>query len=708
MGRKKMTSRRAVLDSLEKRELLAQINVTSFGAVANDGKDDLAAIKAAVNASANGDTIYFSSGTFNLSDQVFLKGSRTYKGDGTTLKGDPAKHIFHIQQDNTRVEGFTFDGKPIMIDTPNNLMVAGAVITNNTFKNSATGSNANGITFTTGMRNSTISYNTFTGGGMALYGYYWDGLTVANNDFLNCVQGIHVDDHSNNSKNLLIEQNVFSGIRRMGVEYQGGGTNTIVQDNWYEKPVMTSVRAENGSTFAFSIVADRSVGTIARRNVIYAPERPDGVGVRIGFETGGDGTLVENNYVYGINQVLANTDGAGTTSCLARNNYYSNVLDGLVGRGLTQTNNGPQVNLQWLYNRGKAGRSRHFADPANSGGAVQTVSTSSTTTTTPSTPTSSSTPVAATLPSGTSYFSDLGYTVVANGYGAAEKNKSNGESGANDGHTITLNGTTYAKGIGVHANSTITYNLAGKYSQFLSDIGVDDEVGTKGGVIFQVWLDGVKAYDSAKMTGATATKAIAINTVGKTTLKLVVTDGGDGADFDHADWANAKLVAGTSTTLATTPSTTPTTTPATSTTGTWLSDLATTSAVNGWGAFEKDRSNGESGAADGKTITLRGTKYTKGIGVHANSDLKFNLAGKYTTFTSDIGIDDETGGLGSVIFRVYLDGKLAYDSGTVHGKDAIKKISLSVAGVKELRLVVDSAGDGNVKDHGDWASAKLV
>ena len=105
-------------ESLEARQLLATINVGSFGAVANDGRDDRSAIIAAINASAPGDTILFNSGTYNLSDQVFLKGAnRTYKGQGTTLHGnDTSRHIFHIQEDNVRVEGFTFNGKPIMID----------------------------------------------------------------------------------------------------------------------------------------------------------------------------------------------------------------------------------------------------------------------------------------------------------------------------------------------------------------------------------------------------------------------------------------------------------------------------------------------------------------------------------------------------------------------------------------------------------------
>src|SRR5207244_12252231 len=41
-----------------------------------------------------------------------------------------------------------------------------------------------------------------------------------------------------------------------------------------------------------------------------------------------------------------------------------------------------------------------------------------------------------------------------------------------------------------------------------------------GSVAFQVYLDGVKAYDSAKMTGATATKQISLNVTGKSQLRL--------------------------------------------------------------------------------------------------------------------------------------------------------------------------------------------
>lgn len=145
------------------------------------------------------------------------------------------------------------------------------------------------------------------------------------------------------------------------------------------------------------------------------------------------------------------------------------------------------------------------------------------------------------------YLSDLTWTSSTNGWGPVEKDKSNGEQAAGDGRTITLNGVTYSKGLGTHASSTIIYNIANLgYTTFKSDIGVDDEMtAATASVVFQVWLDGAKAYDSGVMKATTATKTINISVVGKSELKLILTDNGDGVGCDHGDWANARLELGT-------------------------------------------------------------------------------------------------------------------------------------------------------------------
>jgi len=137
----------------------------------------------------------------------------------------------------------------------------------------------------------------------------------------------------------------------------------------------------------------------------------------------------------------------------------------------------------------------------------------------------------------TAYLSDLNWTSATIGYGTVRKDKSV------DGNTITLNGTTYAKGIGTHAASEIKYALGGGYSRFTSDVGVDDEQNSYGGTVtFEVWADGTKLYDSGVMNNTTATKSIDVSVAGKNELRLVVTDAGDGIGSDHADWAGARLI----------------------------------------------------------------------------------------------------------------------------------------------------------------------
>jgi alpha-galactosidase len=144
-------------------------------------------------------------------------------------------------------------------------------------------------------------------------------------------------------------------------------------------------------------------------------------------------------------------------------------------------------------------------------------------------------------PAGTSQLSSLSWASATNGWGPVEKDRSNGEQPAGDGRTLTINGTTYATGLGVHAASEITYHLGGQCTALVVDVGVDDEKTSRGTVVFQIYRDGTKVADSGTMTTATAAKQLTANLTEGTTLRLVTTDAGDGTHSDHADWANARL-----------------------------------------------------------------------------------------------------------------------------------------------------------------------
>ncbi|MFJ7493749.1 NPCBM/NEW2 domain-containing protein [Streptomyces sp. NPDC097727] len=133
--------------------------------------------------------------------------------------------------------------------------------------------------------------------------------------------------------------------------------------------------------------------------------------------------------------------------------------------------------------------------------------------------------------------SDLTWSDARSDFGTARKDRSV------DGNPIRLNGTAYAKGIGTHANSTITYTLNGACSRFHSDVGVDDEVSANSTVRFEVWGDGTKLYETPEvMTSASPTRSIDVSIKGVKSLVLKVTDAGDGINSDHADWAGAKLL----------------------------------------------------------------------------------------------------------------------------------------------------------------------
>ncbi|MET7900765.1 NPCBM/NEW2 domain-containing protein [Streptomyces sp. NPDC005355] len=142
-------------------------------------------------------------------------------------------------------------------------------------------------------------------------------------------------------------------------------------------------------------------------------------------------------------------------------------------------------------------------------------------------------------PSGTSYASDLPWLSALNGWGPVEKDTSVGESAAGDGHPITLGGTVHARGLGVHAPSEVTYYTGGRCTAFTARVGVDDEEGAAGTVAFEVWADDTKVASTEALTNTDAAKAVTAAIAGAKTVRLVVTDGGDGVTSDHGDWADA-------------------------------------------------------------------------------------------------------------------------------------------------------------------------
>ena len=147
-------------------------------------------------------------------------------------------------------------------------------------------------------------------------------------------------------------------------------------------------------------------------------------------------------------------------------------------------------------------------------------------------------------PPGTSFLSDLTWTSMSNHCGPVEKDRSNGNCAAGDGLTMSINGTSYTKGLGGHATSDVSYFLGGNCTRFKASIGIDDEVpGTNGLVTFQVYADSTLAFQSTAMNGTSPTQLVDVSVQGASQLRLVLDAGAD-ANWDHADWALARVECG--------------------------------------------------------------------------------------------------------------------------------------------------------------------
>jgi len=102
--------------------------------------------------------------------------------------------------------------------------------------------------------------------------------------------------------------------------------------------------------------------------------------------------------------------------------------------------------------------------------------------------------------------------------------------------------------------------------------------------------------------------------------------------------------------------------------------------------------------------------FDHGLGTHAASEVVYNLGEGYDRFEAWVGIDVMKlhSATASAVFKVFADQKAVFDSGVMRGDTPARPVSLQLTGVRELKLVVTDAGDGNKDDYADWADARLI
>lgn len=221
-----------------------------------------------------------------------------------------------------------------------------------------------------------------------------------------------------------------------------------------------------------------------------------------------------------------------------------------------------------------------------------------------------------------------------------------------------------------------------------------------------LWRSGTISY----LTTGHSINASVDLPAGAKELALVVTDGGDGYDCDHADWINPTVTLADGSTVDLT-----------------ASKMLRSTA--GWGSVAVNKN------LNGGKLSINGTPYEKGIATHANSILLFDMPEGAVKFTALCGIDNtgsDQGSKSSVEFMVFnFDATMRYEytdqwsGGNIEVKiDPSKQAATSgyisrtgrhcadieadITGAQKLWLVVTNGGDDLSYDHADWGNPVLV
>ncbi len=137
----------------------------------------------------------------------------------------------------------------------------------------------------------------------------------------------------------------------------------------------------------------------------------------------------------------------------------------------------------------------------------------------------------------TVWLDNLDLSVAKQSWGSPRKNKSL------DGNSLTVGGKTFERGLGTHAEGSLTLMTGGGALSFSASVGVDDEVkrNPKASVEFRVVGDGKVLWKSGVMRAGDMAKPLRVGLSGVQKIELLTGDAGDGNQFDHADWAEAKF-----------------------------------------------------------------------------------------------------------------------------------------------------------------------
>lgn len=136
------------------------------------------------------------------------------------------------------------------------------------------------------------------------------------------------------------------------------------------------------------------------------------------------------------------------------------------------------------------------------------------------------------------YLSDLDPQTATQDWGSLHHDRSV------DGNPLTVGGERAEKGLGTHADSQLVYRVHGQFARFEARVGVDDEANPPSPVevVFELWGDGERLWESEPVKSQQAPLPVGVDIHGVELLELRVLRGGDGMNYDHADWLEARVI----------------------------------------------------------------------------------------------------------------------------------------------------------------------
>jgi hypothetical protein len=110
----------------------------------------------------------------------------------------------------------------------------------------------------------------------------------------------------------------------------------------------------------------------------------------------------------------------------------------------------------------------------------------------------------------------------------------------------------------------------------------------------------------------------------------------------------------------------------------------------------------------GRSFRLAGQTFDRGIGTQSMTILAYELAPGDRRFQALVGVDELSGPLGSVVFRVLTDRNERFKSPPLAESDTPRAIDIDLAGAKHLILITEYGERGDVRDVADWVEARII